>query len=153
MLNNRLGRCGDLDALVECALDGLTQHFGYEHVILFLHDDAERRLYAIASRGYETQGVGAEIQVGDGLPGLVAQQCTTIRLNNTRQVTKYGGALRRAYEGAGADHGREIPLPELPQVQSQLAVPMMALGSLEGVLSSKIRRWWPSTAPTRPSSA
>jgi adenylate cyclase len=133
-LSNRLGRCGDLDALVECALDGLTQQFGYEHVILFLHDEAERRLYTIASRGYEIQGIGAEIPVGDGLPGLVAQQCSPIRLNNTRQVTKYGRALRRSYQDAGADHGREIPLPGLSQVQSQLAVPMMALGSLEGVL-------------------
>jgi len=133
-LSNRLGRCGDLDALVECALDGLSEQFGYEHVILFLHDDEERRLYTIASRGYETQGVGAEIDLGDGLPGLVAQQCTPIRLNNTRQVTKYGRALRRSYDGASADPGREIPLPGLSHVQSQLAVPMMAFGSLEGVL-------------------
>ncbi|MDQ4134469.1 MAG: pyridoxamine 5'-phosphate oxidase family protein [Actinomycetota bacterium] len=133
-LSNRLGRCGDLDAVVECALDGLTQQFGYDHVILFLHDDAERRLYAIASRGYETQGVGAEVQVGDGLPGLVAQQCAPIRLNNARQVSKYGRALRRSYDRVGAHQGRDIPLPGLSQVQSQLAVPMMALGSLEGVL-------------------
>lgn len=134
-LNARLGRCSDLDTLVDCALDGLADLFGYDHAVLFLLDPVEQRLFTIASRGYPAGGIGAELPIGIGLPGFVAARATPIRVNHARQVAKYARAVRQAFdERAGGGPGGEIPLPDLADVRSQVAVPVMAMGALEGVL-------------------
>jgi hypothetical protein len=43
--------------------------------------------------------------------------------------------VRRTYEEGGEVPGREIPLPGLPDAQSQVAVPAMVLGQLVGVVA------------------
>lgn len=134
-LSSRLGRCRDLDALVECALDGLADLFGYDHSILLLHDEAERRLFTIASHGYEVEGVGSEAAVGEGVLGLVAERCVAVRIGNARQLAKYARTVRRSFdEESGAMDARDIPVPGLAGAKSQVAVPAMAFGTLVGVL-------------------
>jgi hypothetical protein len=71
-LSERLGRCPDLDTLVSAALGGLADLFGYEHSLLLLRDEDGSRLYTIASHGYDTEGIGSEIQVGEGIIGMAA---------------------------------------------------------------------------------
>lgn len=139
-LSTRLGRCGDLDALVECALEGLETLFGYGHSILQLHDDSGEfgdgaRLFTIASRGYAAEGVGSEAVVGEGILGLVAQRCIPVRTGNAAQIAKYARTVRRSFdETNGVTDVRDIPVPGLEGARSQLAVPAMAFGTLVGVL-------------------
>lgn len=134
-LSGRLGRCGDLDALVECALDGLAGLFGYEHSILLLHDEADRRLFTIASHGYAVEGVGSEAIVGEGVLGLVAERAVAVRTGNARQLAKYARTVRQSFdEESGAMDARDIPVPGLTGAKSQVAVPAMAFGTLVGVL-------------------
>ena len=57
-LSSRLSRCADLDTLVAATVDSLAELFGYQNSLLLLLDEEGTRLYTIASRGYETQGVG-----------------------------------------------------------------------------------------------
>ena len=47
-------------------------------------------------------------------------------------MSKYSESVRRSAAGIGPGH--ELPVPRLPEVQSRLAVPALALGSLVGVL-------------------
>jgi adenylate cyclase len=134
-LSARLSRCCDLDTLVGAAVDGLAELFGYEHSLLLLLDEHGRRLYTIASHGYDTQGVGSEVIVGEGPIGMAAARCAPIRLGNLRQMAKYSRRVRREYEGhGGIGPGREIPLPGLAVPDSCVAVPALALGQLVGVL-------------------
>lgn len=128
-LTARLSRCPDLDTLVAATVDGLAELFGYEHSMLLLLDETGSRLYTIASRGYDEQGVGSEITVGEGIIGMAAARCAPIRLGNLRQMTKYAHAVE-----ASASGDRDIPVPVLPRVQSRVAVPAMAFGQLVGVL-------------------
>lgn len=135
-LSARLGRCADLNTLVSVAVDGLADLFGYGNCALMLLDEAGTRLYTIASRGYDAEGVGSEVPVGEGVVGMAAARGRPIRLGNLHQMGKYGRRVRRAYEEQGQiGPGREVPVPGLPDAESRMAVPTMALGQLVGVLA------------------
>ncbi len=134
-LSARLSRCPDLDTLVSTALDGLADLLGYEHSMLLLLDETGKRLYTLASRGYDAEGVGSEVVVGEGLTGMVAARGAAMRLGSLRQMGKYSRAVRRTFEEHGhVGPGHEVPVPGLAGADSQVAVPAMVLGQLVGVL-------------------
>lgn len=140
-LSGRLGRCPDLDTVVETAVSGLAELFGYEHSLLLLLDEEGTRLYTIASHGYDAEGVGSEVALGDGLIGLAAERCTPVTVGNVTQVSKYSRRVRRSYEDSGAvSPGREVPVPGLADSASRCAVPAMVLGQLVGVLTVESRK-------------
>jgi adenylate cyclase len=129
----QLSRAGDLDTLVSTTVDGLAR-LGFESSLLLLLDEDGRRLYTIASHGFDAEGVGSEVEVGQGPIGLAAERAAAVRLGNLRQMAKYSNTVRHGYDSDGGADPREIPLPELPEAQSRLAVPAMAFGELVGVL-------------------
>jgi hypothetical protein len=130
----RLSRCADLDDLVEMTVEGLAELLGYEHTILLLADERCQRLYTIASHGYEDEGIGSEVVVGEGMVGLAALRCATQRIGNLFQVRKYARWVGQAYADQGIGPGRDVPLPLLTDIQSRVAVPAMAMGHLVGML-------------------
>jgi predicted pyridoxine 5'-phosphate oxidase superfamily flavin-nucleotide-binding protein len=134
-LSARLSRCPDLDTLVSATVDALCELLGYEHSLLLLVDEQGKSLYTIASTGYDAQGVGSEIPVGEGIIGMAAARCKAMRLGNLRHMSRYSQTVRRSYEDEGhIGPGREIPLPGLQLAESRVAVPAMAFGQLVGVL-------------------
>jgi adenylate cyclase len=134
-LSSRLSRCPDLDTLVSAALSGLADLFGYEHSLLLLLDENGSRLYTIASHGYDREGIGSEVNVGEGIIGMAAARCEPMRVGNLGQMLAYARTVRRSFEQSGGEvPGQEIPLPGLPTVESQVAVPAMVLGQLVGAL-------------------
>ncbi|HEX4902960.1 MAG TPA: GAF domain-containing protein [Acidimicrobiales bacterium] len=140
-LSGRLGRAPDLDTVVDAAVRGLADLFGYEHSSLLLVDELGERLYTIASHGYDDEGIGSEVAVGDGVIGLAAERCQAITLGNVPQAAKYSRTLRREYEASGdVGPGRSIPVPGLPDAASRCVVPAMAMGQLVGVLTVESRR-------------
>jgi adenylate cyclase len=135
-LSRRLARCPDLDTLVSGALAGLADLFHYEHALLLLLDERGERLYTIASHGYQTEGIGSEVRVGEGVIGMAAARAEPMRVGNLGQMLAYARTVRRAYEEqVGEAPGREIPLPGLANAESQVAVPAMVLGQLVGVVA------------------
>jgi adenylate cyclase len=132
----RLGRCTDLETLVETTVSALADVLGFEHSLLLLRDENGRHLYTIASHGYEAGGVGSEVPMSEGIIGLTAARCTPIRLGNLRQLTKYSRSVRRSFEASGHElPEREIPMPGLADAESRLAVPAMSGGQLVAVLA------------------
>lgn len=131
----RMGRSRDLDTLVDVVLGGLDEVLGYEPSLLMLLDETGRRLYTLASHGYDTEGVGSEVALGEGILGMVAERCAAIRVGGLHQMDKYSRTVRRSFESDGSiASGTEIPLPGLAGARSRLVVPAMALGELVGVL-------------------
>ncbi len=133
-LSARLSRCGDLDTLVEVTVGGLSELLGYEHTMLLLVDERCERLYTIASYGYDDEGIGSEVAIGEGMVGMAALRCAPQRIGNLFQVRKYARAVGRAFADQGIGPGHDIPMPLLTDIQSRVAVPAMALGHLVGVL-------------------
>ncbi len=131
----RLGRSGDLDVVVDTALDAIVELLDYPHVMLLLLDEPGHRLFTIASRGFGDAGVGAEVEIGTGVIGVAAERCRPLRMGNALQMYKYSRSVRRSYEAANDQGpGPEIPVPGLEQAESRMAVPAMALGALVGML-------------------
>lgn len=134
--STRLAACADLAALLEQALLALEQDFDIRHAMLLFADGGGRRLYTVASRGYERSGIGSEFPVGRGIIGVAAEVRTPIRINFMAQEYTYGQVLRDHLAQAGRQDEleTEIPFPGLAAPHSQLAVPLLAGGRLVGVL-------------------
>ena len=132
----RISRCGDLDSLVRVTVDGLAEMLGHEHSLLLLLDEDGSRLFTIASHGYETEGVGSEVPLGEGVIGIAAARASAVRVGSLRQMTKYSRSIRRSFEESGEiGPGHEIPVPGLAGADSRMAVPAIALGQVVGVLA------------------
>lgn len=141
LVSQRLARATDLESLLSTLLVTLQEAFGFEHSMVLLADEAERRLYAIASLGYGEGGIGAEVGLGEGLIGTVARERCVLRVSGVGAELRYGRAIRAGVQrGSG---GRalppEIPLPGLVDAQCQLALPLVAGDRLVGVIAVESR--------------
>jgi adenylate cyclase len=129
-------RSADLAVLLEDLLAALATHLDVSHAMVLMLDAPGKRLYTVASRGYPHSGVGSEIALGCGVIGVAAEQRTPIRISHMTAEYSYGRAMRESAElaGLGARLETAIPLPGLADSRSQLAAPIVAGGSLLGVL-------------------
>ena len=132
----RLASGGDMAAILEQLLGDLRELFGIEHAMVLMLDDAAKRLYTVASIGYEISGVGSEIPLGEGVIGVAARERTPIRISHFASDYTYSRAVQESSAAAGMPGALEtkIPLPGLPEPHSQLAVPIMAGELLFGIL-------------------
>lgn len=134
--SRRIAACHDLESLFGETVDGLADAFGYANSFLLLPDEDGRRLFTIASRGYAPSGVGSEVRLGEGLLGVAAERRSTIRSTNLARDLVFSRAVRSSVEqhGETAALSREISLPGLANVLSQLVVPLVGQDQLLGLL-------------------
>ena len=136
LLSERMANCEDLSDLLDTLLVGLGELLRIDHAMLWLTDASQQVLMLLASRGYEIDGAGAEIPVGEGLVGTAVREGVPIRVGHMMNMATYMRAVRdRAGEsGLHAVPAPEIPLPGLKEPRSQLAVPLRARGRVLGAL-------------------
>jgi hypothetical protein len=141
LVSARVNRARDLESLYKDVLDALDEVFRFRHSIVFLADEKTRTLTAIASHGYGASGIGAEVAMGEGLVGYVAAKRVPIRLSGMDQLLRYGRAVRGRVEVVGDVSGlsAQVPLPGLPDAESQLALPLVVEDRLLGVLAIESR--------------
>jgi hypothetical protein len=131
----RLGRCSDLELLLDVALEGMDELLGYRHSAVMLLDETGTRLFTVASHGFPVKGLGSEVAVGEGIPGAAAQRCVAVREGSLRQMQKYSRTVRRSFEEVGTvGPGLDVPVPSLEDARSRVAVPAMVRGELVGVV-------------------
>ncbi|HEX7281469.1 MAG TPA: GAF domain-containing protein [Vicinamibacterales bacterium] len=134
-LSMRINTATSLDALLETILSGLKEYFGFSHSMIALVAEKPNTLVTIASRGYPEGGVGAEVQFGEGIIGVVAEAQKPIRISGLlRGMLHANAARKRALDrGLRPDRGG-VKLPGLQNPASQLGVPLVVRGELVGVL-------------------
>lgn len=131
----RIQAADSLEHLLDSILAGIEEVFGFTHATILLPGEQEGALVTIASRGYPVSGVGAEARFGEGIAGMVAEARKPIRISGLMRGMLYALAVRKRAEAAGlCPNHRRIPMPGLPQPESQLGVPLLVRGELVGVL-------------------
>lgn len=141
LVSCRINRAVDLETLLYDVLAALDEVFGFRHSMILLVDECGRNLVTISSHGYGGSGVGAEVSIAQGLIGTVAATGAPLRLSGMESLLRYSRAVRATVEasGGGAELRREIPLPGLPDAESQLALPLLVEDRLIGVLALESR--------------
>jgi adenylate cyclase len=132
----RLSACEGLDALLSTALEALADLFGHRHSFVMFPDEEGTRLYTGASYGFDPSGVGSEVVVGEGMLGLAAERRSVVRVTNIALDRLIARAVRSGVERRGERDilEKEIALPGLPEVASQLVLPLLSRNKLLGVL-------------------
>src|SRR5688572_4787567 len=131
----RIHDADSLERLLDSILEGLEEHFGFAHSMILLPASDEGVLVTIATRGYPENGAGAEVQIGEGIIGMVAEARKPIRIPGLIRQMLYGYAVHKAAQAQGLwPAERRIPLPGLANPESQLGVPLLNRGELVGVL-------------------
>ncbi|HEX5141441.1 MAG TPA: pyridoxamine 5'-phosphate oxidase family protein, partial [Dehalococcoidia bacterium] len=128
VISRRITGAGTVDELLTVSLEVLAHEFGYEHSFIMLVDETGKRLYTVASHGYEESGVGSEVRFGDGVLGVAAERRSTISLANVPRDLTYSRTVRAGFQDtdvAGSIE-QEISLPGLANVVSQHVVPIEA---------------------------
>jgi len=138
-LASRIAAHTDLASLLDDTLAALESELGIRHSMLLLLDAGRRRparLFMVASRGYDSSGLGSEIPLGNGVIGVAAAHRTPIRISHFTAEYTYGRAIREEIvaSGLGEQLESEIPLPGLPAPRSQIAVPIVVTDQVVGVL-------------------
>ncbi len=129
----RIHRADSLESLVDSTLAGLEDSFGFKQSMILVPTEEDGVLVTIATRGYPTSGAGAEVRFGEGIGGMVAEARKPIRISGLLRGMLYALAMHKAAEHPEARRAC-IPVPGLPNPESQLGVPLLVRDELVGVL-------------------
>ena len=126
----------DLGEVLEIVLGAMERVLGFRHSMLLLAEPAGDALVVAATRGYAQPAATARIRIGEGVIGVVAERRIPMRVGNVGASLRYMQAIRASMQAVGqAPAGDDVvTLPGLPDVQSQLALPLLVKDRLVGVL-------------------
>lgn len=133
-LSEHINRADCLETLVDAILKALDDSFGFPHSAILVPAEEENVLVTIATRGYKENGAGAEVRFGEGLAGIVAEARQPIRISGLMRGILYAYAMHREASEPASAQSRRIPVPGLPNPESQLGIPLLVRGELVGVL-------------------
>lgn len=132
-LGRRLVRAGDVDDLVDVVVRGLDTLLGFDHVSLLIADPNAGVLSTVAAVGYPEERIGSEIRLGEGHLGVIAERCESERIGGLKSLRKYSMSVQASTSGP-IGPGHSLALPTLDAVDSQLVVPVLALGELVALI-------------------
>ncbi|MEI9942429.1 MAG: GAF domain-containing protein [Pseudomonadota bacterium] len=136
-LTQVIGNCRDLRQLIDAGLGFLANDLGYGRIGIYLLEAEEDALYALATYGFSSSGVGARVELGAGVIGACGRHTVPIRIADVSRERLYGRAVQEQQERLQRGAEREIPLASVAGARSLLAVPLMLQGKLFGVLATE----------------
>ncbi len=125
----------DLDTILAKMLSSLDKTFDFKHSMVLLLNESGEKLNVAASHGYPEAGIGAEVKLGEGIIGVVAKRKKLMRMGNIGTQMAYLKSVKNQFAVLGKEMQENLKLPGLPNVQSQVAIPLLAENRLIGVLA------------------
>lgn len=126
----------NLSDLYDHILESLENSFGFKHSLLLIPDSVTDKLVTINTRGFNLNGVGAEVKIGEGIIGKVAQSLRPMAFMGLKREYIY--AQTSLQSSAETDKEKffleAIALPKLTNAASVIVVPLINRGKLIGVL-------------------
>jgi adenylate cyclase len=129
---------GDLDKALDRTLEWIQATLGCDLAAVFVADRQTKILTTAGSLGYDRSGIGSEIRFGDGLVGSAAARRHIVKISDLSRARRYSAAVHSSLPDE--NETRTIALPTDPKTMSQIAVPMVANGELQGVLLAESYR-------------
>jgi hypothetical protein len=131
----RLSVCVEYAEGARVGLEALDDLFGFGYAVLLTADERGDRLFAVASNGYASSGVGAEVAIGYGPIGIAAQRRRVVCVPSVTRSRNLNAGIQESIRRSGGEASAgEIELPGLERADSAAAVPLLAHGELTGVL-------------------
>lgn len=131
-LSVELSHFSSLKEKLDNILEMLDQSFQLRHSMLLLPDQEHQYLSVFASRGFDEHGLGIQVKMGEGVIGVVAQRKRKLRMNSISRQRHYLHTI------VGIESTTRInQLPGVKQVESQVAIPLLANDELVAVLSAE----------------
>lgn len=129
-------KANTLENLYDLILESLEKSFGFKHSLLLIPDSLTNNLITINTRGYNLNGVGAEVKIGEGIIGKVAQAQKPLAFMGLKREYIYAQTSLRNYSEMDKEifFSEAIALPKLTDAASIIAVPLINRGKLAGVL-------------------
>jgi len=134
-LGARIADAQCLEEVVDATMIGIDELLGHRHSLLLVHHVETDRLVTLATCGYERDGIGSEVVLGEGVVGMAGLRRAPMRIGNLQRMLAYARTVQRVAARDGRAVGAEVQLPGLPGARSQLAAPMVARGALIGVVA------------------
>jgi transcriptional regulator with GAF, ATPase, and Fis domain len=115
----------------------MDELFGFRHSMILLVDTDQRGLTVAAERGYDGKAAGARVPWGTGVIGVAARQRRVVRVGSLSRHRAYAHSVRKEVERS--PHRGELDdipaLPGLPDVETQIAIPLLIGSALVGVFA------------------
>jgi len=132
-----MARALTLGDLYDRTLDAIARHLGMTNLMILVPDETRGALDAVATWGYQSSGIGAEVRIGDGVIGVAAREKVAVRIGHMSTDYLYGRAVSDRLQAEAGPSGAEnqgVAFPGLPRPESQIALPVVWQGRLTGVL-------------------
>jgi hypothetical protein len=99
---------------VDSILAGLEASFGFKHSMILVPGEPEGVLVTLATHGYAEDGTGAEVRLGEGIAGMVAEARKPIRISGLmlRWVRFSTGPHLKTLPRSGWETQRPSRLPD-----------------------------------------
>ncbi|MBM9501837.1 GAF domain-containing protein [Leptospira sp. 201903071] len=121
----------DLDQIFERIMKVMDEVFGFKHALILMVQEGLEILKVVASRGYEEVGIGAKVEFGQGVIGVVAKRKKIMRMVGISTQMRYAGQVGQSM---GMEE-KKIELPGLKDAKSQIAIPLLVKERLLGVFA------------------
>ena len=92
---SQISKTLNLDAIAKTMLVSMEEYFNFKHSMILLLDNTESVLKVIATHGYKDEGIGAEVNIGVGVIGMVAKKKKLMRMANLGAQKQYMQAIKQ----------------------------------------------------------
>ena len=135
-ISNQINKSLDLNLIASSMLSLMNEFFGFKHSMILLVSENKKHLNVLETYGYEKRGIGAKVEFGVGVIGIVAEKKKLMRMANLGMQRSYMQAIREQVQITNKNKLQDkVELPGLKNAESQVAIPMLIDNELVGVFS------------------